>query len=173
MQWLFIFGQRLWLDRVSSSAQEVDPHLVLDVHPRIRTHQDDWWKYDHHGQADMGVNPRWKGGLSSIKRTPDWRAHGNERPWSSNNLININDEQQSAIRQSGLWRVHLQSRLSDQNSLIMNMDQADRFININCWVYVTDHDGKQGHSLTHNSCLFIWVVNSVISHHCTYTAETF
>lgn len=31
-------------------------------------------------------------------------------------------------------------RLSDQNSLIMDMDQAVRIINIHCRVYVTDDD---------------------------------
>lgn len=107
----------------------------------------------------LAANPRQRGGLPSIKRTLDWRAYDNELPWSSNNLINIHDdEQQSFIRQSGLWWVHPQSRLSDQNSLIMDMDQADRIINIHGRDYVTDHDKKRG-ARTHDSCMFIRVVN--------------
>lgn len=45
----------------------------------------------------MVANPRQKGGLPSIKRTLDGRADDNESSWSSNNLINIYDKQQSSI----------------------------------------------------------------------------
>lgn len=74
--------------------------------------------------------PQTEESSSSIRRTLHGRADDNESPWASNNLINIHDEHYTYTHQPGFWRAHLESRLSEQNSLIMDMNQPGRIINI-------------------------------------------